>query len=278
MDGTQTPVASSPGQAEATLQCKVIRRPRVGRAAGAPAVRGGHRHDHRGHGLVRLDHPAAVPDPSGGRDPDVQPGREEAGRPAPELRRPRASSTTRRRARLRGMETVMRGVDFIFHAAALKQVPSCEFHPHGGGAHQRPGHRQCARRGDPQRRAARWSACRTDKAVYPINAMGMSKALMEKVMVAKSRVSRGLGTVISGTRYGNVHGLARVGDPAVHRPDAAGQPITITDPAMTRFMMTLDEAVELVSVRLRVSARTATSSCRRRRRRPSSALARRCWS
>jgi UDP-glucose 4-epimerase len=144
----------------------------------------------------------------------------------------------------RAMESVTRGVDFIYHAAALKQVPSCEFHPMEAvntnvvGTHNVL---DAAIRSGVQRVVC----LSTDKAVYPINAMGMSKALMEKVMVAKSRVAEGSRTVIAGTRYGNV--LASRGSvvPLFMSQVRRGQAITLTDPDMTRFVMTLDEAVTL---------------------------------
>ena len=144
----------------------------------------------------------------------------------------------------RAMESVTRGVDFIYHAAALKQVPSCEFHPMEAvntnvvGTHNVL---DAAIRSGVQRVVC----LSTDKAVYPINAMGMSKALMEKVMVAKSRVAEGSRTVIAGTRYGNV--LASRGSvvPLFMSQVRRGQAITLTDPEMTRFVMTLDEAVSL---------------------------------
>jgi UDP-glucose 4-epimerase len=144
----------------------------------------------------------------------------------------------------RAMESVTRGVDFIYHAAALKQVPSCEFHPIEAvntnvlGAHNVLD--AAIRNG-----VSRVVCLSTDKAVYPINAMGMSKALMEKVMIAKARAAEGSKTVISATRYGNV--LASRGSvvPLFMQQVRRGQPITITDPGMTRFVMTLDEAVEL---------------------------------
>jgi UDP-N-acetylglucosamine 4,6-dehydratase len=144
----------------------------------------------------------------------------------------------------RAMESVSRGVDLIYHTAALKQVPSCEFHPMEAvntniiGTHNVL---DAAIRNGVQRVVC----LSTDKAVYPINAMGMSKALMEKVMIAKSRVAEGTRTVIAGTRYGNV--LASRGSvvPLFMDQVRRGQPITLTDPAMTRFIMTLDEAAEL---------------------------------
>ncbi|GAA4476837.1 polysaccharide biosynthesis protein [Gluconacetobacter asukensis] len=144
----------------------------------------------------------------------------------------------------RAMEGICRDVDFIYHAAALKQVPSCEFHPIEAVNTNVTGTQNVL---DAAIRAGvqRVVCLSTDKAVYPINAMGMSKALMEKVMVAKSREASGKRTVITGTRYGNV--LASRGSvvPLFMDQVRRGQPITITDPNMTRFVMTLDEAVEL---------------------------------
>jgi UDP-glucose 4-epimerase len=144
----------------------------------------------------------------------------------------------------RAMESVTRGVDFIYHAAALKQVPSCEFHPMEAVNTNVVGTHNVL--DAAIRNGVRRVVClSTDKAVYPINAMGMSKALMEKVMIAKSRVAEGTPTKISGTRYGNV--LASRGSvvPLFMAQVRRGQPITITDPQMTRFVMTLEEAVQL---------------------------------
>jgi UDP-N-acetylglucosamine 4,6-dehydratase len=138
---------------------------------------------------------------------------------------------------------VVRGVDFIYHAAALKQVPSCEFHPLEavktnvfGTENVLEAAITCG--------VKRVVVLSTDKAVYPINAMGISKAMMEKVAVAKSRNSNG--TVINVTRYGNVMCSRGSVIPLFTHQIRASQPITITDPAMTRFMMTLDDAVDLV--------------------------------
>jgi UDP-N-acetylglucosamine 4,6-dehydratase len=144
----------------------------------------------------------------------------------------------------RTMEAVTRGVDFIYHAAALKQVPSCEFHPMEAVATNVIGTANVL--DAAIRNGVKRVVClSTDKAVYPINAMGMSKALMEKVMIAKARAAEGGGTVVTGTRYGNV--LASRGSvvPLFMDQVRRGQPITVTDPAMTRFVMTLDEAVAL---------------------------------
>jgi UDP-N-acetylglucosamine 4,6-dehydratase len=139
--------------------------------------------------------------------------------------------------------TAVRGVDHIYHAAALKQVPSCEFHPLEavktnvlGTENVLEAAIQCA--------VKRVVVLSTDKAVYPINAMGISKAMMEKVAVAKSRSSTQ--TVINVTRYGNVMASRGSVIPLFIEQIRAGKPITITDPSMTRFMMTLDDAVDLV--------------------------------
>lgn len=138
-----------------------------------------------------------------------------------------------------------RGVDFIFHAAALKQVPSCEFHPMEAVKTNVIGTENvleaAIRNG-----VSRVVCLSTDKAVYPINAMGISKALMEKVMVAKSRELTGTDTVICGTRYGNVMASRGSVIPLFARQIASERPLTITDPGMTRFMMSLTNAVELV--------------------------------
>lgn len=139
----------------------------------------------------------------------------------------------------------MRGVDYVFHAAALKQVPSCEFHPMEAVRTNVLGTENVL---DAAVAAgvSRVVCLSTDKAVYPINAMGISKAMMEKVMVAASRNLEGTGTVICGTRYGNVMASRGSVIPLFVEQVLAGQPITITDPAMTRFMMTLADAVDLV--------------------------------
>jgi UDP-N-acetylglucosamine 4,6-dehydratase/5-epimerase len=143
------------------------------------------------------------------------------------------------------VSSACRGVDFIFHAAALKQVPSCEFHPMEAVKTNVIGTEnvlEAAMQGDVKRVVC----LSTDKAVYPINAMGISKALMEKVMVAKSRNLDSRDMVISGVRYGNVMGSRGSVIPLFLDLIKAGQPLTVTDPKMTRFMMTLPDAVELV--------------------------------
>ena len=145
----------------------------------------------------------------------------------------------------RSVAASMRGVDFCFHAAALKQVPSCEFHPMEAVRTNVLGTENVL--GAAIAAGVKRVVClSTDKAVYPINAMGISKAMMEKVMVAVSRNLEGTGTVICGTRYGNVMASRGSVIPLFVEQVLAGQPITVTDPAMTRFMMTLDDAVELV--------------------------------
>jgi UDP-glucose 4-epimerase len=138
---------------------------------------------------------------------------------------------------------VVRGVDFIYHAAALKQVPSCEFHPLEAVKTNVFGTENVLEAAIASG-VKRVVVLSTDKAVYPINAMGISKAMMEKVAVAKSRNSSG--TVINVTRYGNVMCSRGSVIPLFTNQIRSGQPISITDPAMTRFMMTLDDAVDLV--------------------------------
>ena len=138
-----------------------------------------------------------------------------------------------------------RGVDFIFHAAALKQVPSCEFHPMEAVKTNIMGTDNLLEAAI-QNGVRRVVCLSTDKAAYPINAMGISKAMMEKVMVAKSRGLDDAKTVICGTRYGNVMASRGSVIPLFVEQVLSGKPITITDPAMTRFMMTLEDAVDLV--------------------------------
>ena len=145
----------------------------------------------------------------------------------------------------RSVAAAMRGVHFCFHAAALKQVPSCEFHPMEAVRTNVLGTENVLEAAIAAK-VERVICLSTDKAVYPINAMGISKAMMEKVMVAVSRNLEGTGTVICGTRYGNVMASRGSVIPLFVEQVLAGQPITITDPLMTRFMMTLDDAVELV--------------------------------
>lgn len=138
-----------------------------------------------------------------------------------------------------------RGVDYIFHAAALKQVPSCEFHPMEAVKTNVIGTDNVLEAAI-QNEVRRVVCLSTDKAVYPINAMGISKAMMEKVMVAKSRNVDEAKTVICGTRYGNVMASRGSVIPLFIDQIRAGVPLSITDPNMTRFMMTLADAVDLV--------------------------------
>ncbi|WP_417315610.1 polysaccharide biosynthesis protein [Cycloclasticus pugetii] len=138
-----------------------------------------------------------------------------------------------------------RGVDYIFHAAALKQVPSCEFHPMEAVKTNVLGTENVLEAAI-QNRVKRVVCLSTDKAVYPINAMGISKAMMEKVMVAKSRHAIEDQTVICGTRYGNVMASRGSVIPLFIEQIRAGKALTLTDPNMTRFMMTLSDAVDLV--------------------------------
>lgn len=143
------------------------------------------------------------------------------------------------------LNSAMRGVDYVFSAAALKQVPSCEFYPLEAVRTNVTG---TANTLDAalNNGVEKVVVLSTDKAVYPINAMGMSKALMEKVMVAKSRNLATDVCVLSGTRYGNVMASRGSVIPLFIEQIKAGKPITITDPNMTRFMMSLEDAVELV--------------------------------
>lgn len=139
----------------------------------------------------------------------------------------------------------MRGVDYVFHAAALKQVPSCEFYPMEAVRTNVLG-------AENVMNAAIASGVRrivvlsTDKAVYPINAMGISKAMMEKLMVAKSRIRRDGDTVLCATRYGNVMASRGSVIPLFVQQIRDGEPLTVTDPNMTRFLMSLEDSVDLV--------------------------------
>ncbi|MCU6355170.1 polysaccharide biosynthesis protein, partial [Morganella morganii] len=138
-----------------------------------------------------------------------------------------------------------RNVDYIYHAAALKQVPSCEFHPMEAVKTNVLGTENVLEAAI-QNKVKRIVCLSTDKAVYPINAMGISKAMMEKVIIAKSRNLEKTGTTICSTRYGNVMASRGSVIPLFLRQIINNQPITITDPHMTRFMMTLNDAVDLV--------------------------------
>lgn len=139
----------------------------------------------------------------------------------------------------------MRGVDYVFHAAALKQVPSCEFYPIEAVRTNVLGAENVLRAAIANE-VNRCVVLSTDKAVYPINAMGMSKALMEKVMIAQSRLCDPKRTVLCATRYGNVMASRGSVIPIFLRQIAEGEPITVTDPNMTRFLMSLYDSVDLV--------------------------------
>jgi UDP-N-acetylglucosamine 4,6-dehydratase len=139
----------------------------------------------------------------------------------------------------------LEGVHYVFHAAALKQVPSCEFYPLEalrtnalGADNALSASVSCG--------VERVIVLSTDKSVYPVNAMGISKAMMEKLMVARARLSRPGGTILCGTRYGNVMASRGSVIPLFIEQVKTGQPLTITDPKMTRFMMSIDDAVDLV--------------------------------
>lgn len=143
------------------------------------------------------------------------------------------------------VDNAMRGVDYIFHAAALKQVPSCEFFPMEAVKTNVTGTENVLNSAI-NHGVKNIVVLSTDKAVYPINAMGISKAMMEKVMVAKSRSVKKEECILSGTRYGNVMASRGSVIPLFIDQIKSGKPITITDPKMTRFMMTLEDAVDLV--------------------------------
>jgi len=143
------------------------------------------------------------------------------------------------------IESALRGVDFVFSAAALKQVPSCEFFPLEAVKTNILGTENTLN-ATIANGVKKVIVLSTDKAVYPINAMGMTKALMEKVMVAKSRTVSENKTVLCGTRYGNVMASRGSVIPLFIEQIKAGKPLTITNPNMTRFMMSLDDAVDLV--------------------------------
>jgi UDP-N-acetylglucosamine 4,6-dehydratase len=143
------------------------------------------------------------------------------------------------------IRNAMHGVDYIFHAAALKQVPSCEFFPIEAVKTNVLGTDnvltvaiECG--------VKKVICLSTDKAAYPVNAMGISKAMMEKIFIAKSRIVSPNRTIICGTRYGNVMASRGSVIPLFIEQIKSGKPLTVTDPRMTRFMMSLDEAVELV--------------------------------
>jgi UDP-glucose 4-epimerase len=146
---------------------------------------------------------------------------------------------------LQSITDAMADVDYVFHAAALKQVPSCEFYPLEalmtnslGAENVMNAAIHCG--------VKRAIVLSTDKAVYPINAMGISKAMMERLMVAKARVAVSHGMILCGTRYGNVMASRGSIIPLLISQIKEGKPLTLTDPAMTRFMMSIDDAVDLV--------------------------------
>jgi UDP-N-acetylglucosamine 4,6-dehydratase/5-epimerase len=146
---------------------------------------------------------------------------------------------------LSSVKNAMHGVDFIFHAAALKQVPSCEFFPMEAVKTNVVGTENVLTAAI-EYGVKKVICLSTDKAAYPINAMGISKAMMEKVFVAKSRTVDPERTLICGTRYGNVMASRGSVIPLFIEQIKSGQPLTVTDPNMTRFLMSLEEAVELV--------------------------------
>jgi UDP-glucose 4-epimerase len=141
--------------------------------------------------------------------------------------------------------TAMEGVDYVFHAAALKQVPSCEFFPLEAVRTNVLGTENVLNAAITNQ-VKKVICLSTDKAVYPINAMGMSKALMEKLAVSKSRMGASRNTIIAVTRYGNVMASRGSVIPLFTKQIKMGQPLTVTDPNMTRFMMSLDDAIDLV--------------------------------
>jgi len=145
----------------------------------------------------------------------------------------------------RSVDNAMDGVDYVFHAAALKQVPSCEFFPMEAVHTNIMG---CENVIDSaiQYKVKKVIVLSTDKAVYPINAMGLTKALSEKVMVSKSHSVNSNATILCGTRYGNVMASRGSVIPLFIDQIKSGKPITITEPKMTRYMMTLEDAIDLV--------------------------------
>lgn len=143
------------------------------------------------------------------------------------------------------IDFALKGVDYVFHAAALKQVPSCEFYPMEAVRTNILGAENVLNAAIANR-VKRMIVLSTDKAVYPINAMGLTKALMEKLMVAKSRSSDVTGTIFCATRYGNVMASRGSVIPLFVQQIKEGKPLTITDPEMTRFLMSLEDSVDLV--------------------------------
>ena len=144
-----------------------------------------------------------------------------------------------------GIHSAMNDVDYVFHAAALKQVPSCEFYPMEAVRTNVLGTENVLNAA-LSNNVKKVICLSTDKAVYPINAMGISKALMEKLMVAKARMTSDRKTTFIGTRYGNVMASRGSVIPLFIKQIRMGQPLTITDPNMTRFLMSLEDAVDLV--------------------------------
>jgi UDP-N-acetylglucosamine 4,6-dehydratase len=143
------------------------------------------------------------------------------------------------------IEMAMYGVDFVFHAAALKQVPSCEFYPMEAVLTNIIGTENLLNAAIRQR-VKNLIVLSTDKAVYPVNAMGISKAMMEKVMIAKSRTLGNRETILCGTRYGNVMASRGSVIPLFVEQILKGQPLTVTDSNMTRFLMSIEDALDLV--------------------------------
>ena len=146
---------------------------------------------------------------------------------------------------LDSVDDAMNGVDYVFHAAALKQVPSCEFYPMEAMRTNVLGAENVMRSAIANQ-VKKCVVLSTDKAVYPINAMGISKAMMEKVMAAKARICDPTKTVLCATRYGNVMASRGSVIPLFLDQILSNKPVTITDPNMTRFLMSLDESVDLV--------------------------------
>lgn len=143
------------------------------------------------------------------------------------------------------IDYAMNGVDYVYHAAALKQVPACEFYPMEAYKTNVIGTENVIQ-SSIRHGVERVVLLSTDKAVYPINAMGISKAMAEKVLVGKSRMLKQTGTILCATRYGNVMASRGSVIPLFVDQICKGQPLTITDAAMTRFLMSLDESVDLV--------------------------------
>jgi len=143
------------------------------------------------------------------------------------------------------IDSATRGVDYVFHAAALKQVPSCEFYPMEAVRTNILGTENVLNAA-VNNKVKKTIVLSTDKAVYPINAMGTSKAMMEKLMVAKSRTVDKYITLLCGTRYGNVIASRGSVIPLFIQQIKSNQPLTVTDPNMTRFMMSMDGAIDLV--------------------------------